>query len=125
VREGHPVGPKRADTDEWGHAPAKTIYQIGAALDLVADGRSARFVCQKCGHGLSDATEDPKTGALEREIAMDTLSAWNRFGLTSEIVVREFFCPSCGHLIAVEVRRKEDAILYDTHIEALNAPSES
>ena len=97
--------------------PANRLHQIGAALDIVADGNAVRFRCQHCGQEIADVTEDPKTGTLQREIAMEVLSAWNRFGLTSDIAIREYCCPSCAHLIAVEVRRKEDSPLYDTQLK--------
>lgn len=96
---------------------AKTISQIGAALDVVAGADGARyFACQKCHHPIADAGLDPKTGALVREIPMESLSPWNRFGLVGEIAVREFCCPSCAHLLAVEVRKNGDPILFDTEL---------
>ena len=47
---------------------------------------------------------------------MERLSPWNRFGLGAEIAVREYLCPSCAHLFAVEVRKKGDPPLYDTQL---------
>jgi acetone carboxylase gamma subunit len=44
------------------------------------------------------------------------LSHWNRFGDAGEIVVREFCCPDCAHMIAVEVRKTGDSVLYDTKL---------
>ena len=52
-----------------------------------------------------------------REVRMDTYSRWNRYGLMDGVVVREFCCPGCAHLLAVEVRKKGDPVLYDTRLE--------
>ena len=59
---------------------------------------------------------DPKTGALVRAVKMETLSPWNRFGLTDEIAVNEYVCPGCAHLLSVEVRRAGDPPLLDTEL---------
>ena len=50
---------------------------------------------------------------------METLSPWNRFGLVDEMTVREYLCPSCANLFAVEVRKVGDAPLMDTAMAPL------
>jgi hypothetical protein len=52
---------------------------------------------------------------------MTDLSSWNRFGLIDEIRVREFCCPSCAHLVAVQVAKKDDPILFDTWLAPLRS----
>ena len=89
---------------------------VGAALDLVKADGNRYYACQKCGRPLSSADQDPKTGTLAREINFEVLSHWNRFGDSREIIVREFCCPHCAHMIAVEVRKAGDPVLYDTEL---------
>jgi N-methylhydantoinase B len=95
---------------------AEVVGRIGAALDVVAAGGAHALACQGCGHVVGPASDDPKKGAAMREVPMERLSPWNRFGLTSEIAVREYLCPSCARLFAVEVRKKDDPPLYDTQL---------
>ncbi|HEY1361802.1 MAG TPA: hydantoinase B/oxoprolinase family protein [Xanthobacteraceae bacterium] len=122
LREGRPVASPRPATSKSAGPVGTPLHQVGAALDVVARESDVRFHCQSCGEMIAEATRDPKTGTLRREIAMDVLSAWNRFGLTSDIAIREYCCPACAHLIAVEVRRKEDPVLYDTELKLSPRP---
>ncbi|MGE3936399.1 MAG: hydantoinase B/oxoprolinase family protein, partial [Rhodospirillaceae bacterium] len=99
-------------------AAGDTILRIGDATALVDTPAGPVHACQDCGHVLADGAEDPKTGALVRERRLETASPWNRYGLTEEIVIRELCCPSCAHLLATEVRRKDDPVLLDTTLAA-------
>jgi N-methylhydantoinase B len=104
-----------------GDGPRLAPHQsVGMAVDIVMANGTAHYACQKCGHLLSPVLDDPKAAASAREIQIDTLSPWNRFGLVDGIVVREFYCPMCAHMIAVEVRKKGDPVLYDTKLAAWN-----
>ena len=99
-----------------GAARATVKRRIGDALDLVGiDGRD-HYACQRCGRILVGAADDPKRGTLAREINPESLSQWNRCGDAAGIVVREFCCPGCAHMIAVEVRKAGDPVLYDTEL---------
>ncbi|OFZ99431.1 MAG: hypothetical protein A3H35_19260 [Betaproteobacteria bacterium RIFCSPLOWO2_02_FULL_62_17] len=93
---------------------AVLAQSIGAALDRVETNGRAQYLCRQCRRPICGANEDPKSGALARLTRMESLSPWNKYGLVDEIVVREFCCPGCAQLIAVEVRRKDDPVLYDT-----------
>lgn len=93
------------------------LAHIAEALDIVPIGGVPWHTCQRCSHPVAPAAADPKTGALARTVPMETLSPWNRFGLVDEIVVREYFCPSCAHLFSVEVRKLGDAPLLDTALD--------
>jgi N-methylhydantoinase B len=105
--EAAPARPKR----RAGSPPAG---QIGAALDIVLEDGEERFACRGCAQVIGPASQDPKLGAAVREVPMEHISPWNRFGLVHEIEVREYCCPSCAHLFAVEVRKKDDPPLLDT-----------
>jgi N-methylhydantoinase B len=90
------------------------VGRIGAALDIVAADGAEWLACHGCGRVVGPATDDPKRGAVVRTVPMERLSAWNRYGLVDEIEVREYACPSCAHLFAVEVRKNGDPPLLDT-----------
>ncbi|MFM9968862.1 MAG: hydantoinase B/oxoprolinase family protein [Burkholderiales bacterium] len=95
---------------------AVLAQHIGAALCRSEPGAHAQFLCRQCNSSICRTDEDPKTGALARTTPMALLSPWNQYGLVDEIVVREFCCPACAHLFAVEVRRKDDPVLFDTQL---------
>ena len=115
LAEGKPVAAEPAAAKvPPGVSPAHA--RIGEALELVTANGKAHYACQQCGRQICGADQDPKSGALAREVKMETLSPWNRYGLVNDIVVREFCCPGCAHLLAVEVRKKGDPVLYDTEL---------
>lgn len=89
---------------------------IGEALKLVSLGGQRWLTCRRCDQPMSEADRDPKHGALWREVPMEAYSDWNRFGAQSEVCVREFCCPSCAHLIGVQVALKGDPILFDLQL---------
>jgi len=116
LSEGRPVEVQAAASTL---GPARTLGTVGAAFKIVDLGGRQMFTCQSCDHPLSDIDRDPKSGTLWRDVPMVELSDWNRFGLTGEIRVREFCCPSCAHLVAVQVAMKDDPILLDTLLAPL------
>ncbi len=118
LEEGIPVSrdASRTARGPLGGEQAKVQRRIGDALDLVGIDGKEYYACQSCGRLLVEATEDPKRGTLVREINPEVLSHWNRFGDAAEIVVRELCCPGCAHMVAVEVRKKDDPVLYDTDL---------
>lgn len=83
---------------------------IGMA-SLVADGV---HVCAQCRTPLALRAEDPKQGARQRVRSIECVSAWNSHGLTEEIQLREFTCPTCEHLLGVQVARTGEPPMYDT-----------
>jgi N-methylhydantoinase B len=115
LADGRPVSDGAGGASAGATAPSQ---DIGSALKIVGSGDQARFQCARCDHTLGAAGNDPKLGALARELPIDRFSAWNEYGLVNEIVVREFCCPSCAHLIGVAVCRPGDPVLEDTHLAA-------
>lgn len=115
LHEGVPAYSGLPGTEESEVAETSRVQlRVGAAANLVLRAGRRQYVCQKCGHTLAMAGEDPKQGALAREVSMESLSPWNRYGDAGQIMVRELCCPACSHLLAVEVRKRGDPILYDT-----------
>jgi N-methylhydantoinase B/oxoprolinase/acetone carboxylase alpha subunit len=123
LSEGRPVDPQSAAPRIEGRA--RILGKIGAAFHVVGAGGREIFTCQSCNHPLSTIDRDPKSGTLVRDVPMTDLSPWNRFGLTDEIRVREFCCPACAHLVAVQVARKDDAILLDMCLAPLSSGQRS
>ena len=56
--------------------------------------------CADCDHHYGPAARDPKLAAAVREAS-----------LAQHLVAREFFCPSCALLIAVDVQQPGDPLL--------------
>jgi N-methylhydantoinase B len=117
--EGRPV--TASANEPLADSAERRLLGVGAAAELVASGERSRFVCQECRHPLAPAEADPKQGALRRNVRIDTLSPWNRYGLVEEIELREFYCPSCMHMIAVQVAKKADPPLLDTFLSVKTA----
>lgn len=70
--------------------------------------------CTRCHFLFGTATSDPKLGCLLNERTVEDLSSLNTSQLSEEVVVREFCCPKCGHLKAVDVQKKGAPILVET-----------
>jgi N-methylhydantoinase B len=85
---------------------------IGAAT-IVADGV---HLCAACHAPLGKRDADPKQQARMRARPITCSSPWNRYGATDAIVLREFTCPSCAHLLGVQVARATDPVLFDTFL---------
>lgn len=113
LNEGKPPAAPAPGDSAAGVLSTRPGVLIGDAL--VADWTDLgwRFHCQRCQADFG-VVDEPKSAARTREVPIPLLSDWNRFGLVDEIVVREFSCPSCAHLVAVEVRRRNDPPLPDT-----------
>jgi acetone carboxylase gamma subunit len=58
--------------------------------------------CAECDHRYGPAARDPKLGALVRETAAPGPAA---------PLTREFFCPGCALLIALDVQQAGDPLL--------------
>jgi N-methylhydantoinase B len=101
--------------------PRGEPIELGDALVATPTSAGWRYHCRGCGFAYG-AVRHPKEGALSREVPMDALSHWNRFGLVEDIAVREFYCPSCARLFGVEVRRRGDPALLDFFLASEAVP---
>jgi N-methylhydantoinase B/oxoprolinase/acetone carboxylase alpha subunit len=86
---------------------------IGTAYVLAVDSLGNFLRCRGCGAVLGEGSGDPKRGSVMRERTITVASPWNRFGDVEDVELREFACPSCGRLGAVQVRRRDDPMLFD------------
>lgn len=123
LSEGRPVDAGAAASVRDGAQPlgGTRLGTVGAAFNIVEVGGGEMFTCQSCDYPLSAIDRDPKSGTLVRDVPMTDLSSWNCFGLIDEIRLREFCCPSCAHLVAVQVAKKDDPILFDTWLAPLRS----
>lgn len=104
-----------------GNAPLQRVIaeppalrgRIGDAMTIRGDGGAAGFCCADCDQFLGRLGSNPLESARLRTRKITELSAWNRFGLVDRVVAREFCCPSCGHLLSVQVAQVDDPILHD------------
>ena len=110
-----PASPETVDGGEAAGA-------VGMAFHVVDTGNGRHFACAECGRGVSGLSRDPKTGTVERRVRIDTACPWNRYGLTDQVEIREYACPACAHLFAVDVRLRDEPPLLDTSL-APDAPA--
>ena len=93
-------------------AEGKGIADLYRLVDG-ADG--AELHCAGCGHSFGPATDDPKLGAVVATRALSEISELNRF-TTDELVLREFYCPGCGVMIAANVQRPSDPVMTEMRL---------
>ncbi|NUT55238.1 MAG: hypothetical protein HOQ03_04555 [Thermoleophilia bacterium] len=90
---------------------ATVVHAVGDAYLVVeVDGRR-ELHCSKCSHSFGSHDEDPKLGAVVAERSIETASELNRHGAVDQLVLREFYCPSCGAMVAANVQRHGDPVL--------------
>jgi hypothetical protein len=100
-------------SDAAGRGAATAVLAVGDAVYLTTTDGGATWCCRRCGTELGSADEDFRRLGSARELPIDSYSRWNSFGWTDLFVLRETSCPACGHLLEVQSRRKQDAMLYD------------
>lgn len=71
--------------------------------------------CAACGHVLtpSDSAEHWKDNAALQTASVAQLPGWSP-AVHPDLVLRQFTCNSCGHLLDSEIALKEDPFLYDS-----------
>jgi acetone carboxylase gamma subunit len=102
------------------HVPSTTTapapQAVGDAFTVV-DGEDGRELeCSRCRHPFGAATEDPKLSAVVAERDITWTSELNAYGLVDELVLREFYCPGCGAMIAANVQRIGDPIMREMRL---------
>lgn len=88
--------------------------RIGSAFVLRTEaGREAVVHCAQCGYAYGPATQDPRLGAVVAERTIADLSDLNAEGMVERLVARQYFCPSCALLFAVNVQQKGDPVMLE------------
>jgi acetone carboxylase gamma subunit len=92
------------------------LSSIGDAFHVVAGDAGPEILCAHCGHRFGPASEDPKLGAVVAERSIVDASEINRHGAVDDLVLREFYCPGCGAMIAANVQQHGDPVLREIEL---------
>ncbi|WP_157157041.1 acetone carboxylase subunit gamma [Diaminobutyricimonas sp. LJ205] len=68
-----------------------------------------------CGHVLGSAEKNWKDFSARSQLSAEDLGP--KVGLHSELVAEAFACPSCGALLATDVRWNRDEVLHDLELD--------
>lgn len=98
-------------------AETARIHSIGAAFDVVGSEDRAEIRCARCGFAFGEREEDPKLGAVVAERSIVEVNELNSYGAVDEIVIREYYCPDCGAMIAANVQRHGDPVLREIQLD--------
>ncbi|MDP3768352.1 MAG: hydantoinase B/oxoprolinase family protein, partial [Dehalococcoidia bacterium] len=118
LREGTPADPDAVRPAPRAPGDLKPVSLVDDCLSVVESGRDLLYACTRCDHLYGPLHEDPKRYALLREVTITAWSEWNRYGLVGDVKIVEFYCPGCGLMIGVQVRKKEDPPLWDLSLRA-------
>jgi acetone carboxylase gamma subunit len=77
---------------------------------VIADGTTR---CRVCGHRLGSVTDVWKAFAIRKETPLSEVGAETFDTGSSGVVLRQFYCPSCGTLLDTETARPADPVLVD------------
>jgi acetone carboxylase gamma subunit len=91
-------------------------HSIGAAFVVRESGDSREICCARCDHAFGPSSTDPKLAAVVAERPIVESCELNRYGAVDDLVLREYFCPDCGAMIAVNVQRPTDPILLEIEL---------
>jgi acetone carboxylase gamma subunit len=90
---------------------------IGAAYVVATGSNGERsFRCARCDHEFGPVTEEPKLHAVVAERSIVEASELNRHGAVDDLVLREFYCPGCGAMLAANVQRHGDPVLREIEL---------
>jgi N-methylhydantoinase B len=83
---------------------------MGEVLEVVAVNNRVVLRC-KCGCGFGDADKNWKEQAAVLRVGASV--AGPRRKLHGELEMVEFICPSCGTLLSVDIKRRDDPFICD------------
>jgi acetone carboxylase gamma subunit len=90
---------------------------IGTAYVVAVGVEGERcFHCARCDHEFGPVTDEPKLRAVVAERSIVDASELNRHGAVDDLVLREFYCPGCGAMIAANVQRHGDPVLREIEL---------
>ncbi|WP_187369424.1 acetone carboxylase subunit gamma [Baekduia soli] len=91
---------------------------VGDAFTFRRDATAGwQIHCSECDHHYGPAERDPKLGAVVREGSITDLSTLSDVGMTERLVARQFFCPSCALLMAVNVQQVGDPVMLEWSLD--------
>jgi acetone carboxylase gamma subunit len=86
----------------------KILFPIGDSFQVIESSGEKKIECLKCGYVYGAADKDPKANSRMMERPVTFTSSLNGYGMADRFVIREFYCPQCGLLIAANTQLKED-----------------
>lgn len=88
--------------------------RISPTLNLDDRGGESCVCCAECGHALVQSGDEKhwKDDVPMKVTAVSSLPGWSE-SVHSDLQLREFSCPECGHLLDSETGLPEDPYLYD------------
>jgi N-methylhydantoinase B len=90
---------------------AKVVLQFHEYLEIVEHEGEKFIRCKKCSSILCSATQNYKTGAIQREVPPIKVTPYSVN--TEEFVARQYYCPGCATLLSTDVVRSDEPILWD------------
>ncbi|MCB5364877.1 hypothetical protein H0484_14105 [Pusillimonas sp. CC-YST705] len=89
--------------------------RISPTLVRLDAGSDRGICCAACGHVLSpaDSAGHWKDNAVLQTASVAQLPGWSA-AVHPDLVLRQFVCNGCGHLLDSEIALKEDPFLYDS-----------
>jgi acetone carboxylase gamma subunit len=91
------------------------ILRISEYLEADDSSGTMMVQCSKCKYVFCPITDNYKNYALVNESPLTKTRAQN--SATKRFVFREFYCPSCGTLLQVDMTLKNSAILHDIRLK--------
>jgi len=96
------------------------VIPIGDTTKVVRRNNELFFECTRCSNSYgSTKIGDPKKNALMRERSIGDVNPWNKYGKIDQFVVREYYCPKCGIMIAANMQNKDEPIMMDMDLSNL------
>lgn len=88
--------------------------RISPTLVRRDDGSQSSICCAQCGHAIAPFAKDThwKDHAILKTEPVAGLPGWSS-SVHPDLVLREFVCNECGHLLDSEMALTEDPFLYD------------
>ena len=91
-------------------------HSIGATFVVRENPDGRQICCARCDHSFGPSDADPKLAAVVAERSIVESCELNRYGAVDDLVLREYFCPDCGAMIAVNVQRPTDPVLLEIEL---------
>lgn len=90
--------------------------KLNEYLEVVQDGEQNKLTkCQKCDHIFGPANENPKTQAKMKTFPVTRSGPLcNPWEDRQDLETREFYCPGCGSMFAVEVINPQEPYYWET-----------
>jgi N-methylhydantoinase B len=108
LRESVPVDPSVSGERIEG---GEVIHPVTDGVEAVRVGDDVALCCKACRQRLGAYDEEYKRGTLVRELPVTFASPLNSYGLVDEFFIREFCCPGCGTVLAMNVQQRGEPIV--------------